>query len=175
VAAKLSRASVVEALARLLTTREISNVVKTILADDHEHTTTKVEAIQQRTVRGMLTFNTGKVHRLEGDLWAVPSTRGGYHKVDLGSESCKCEDYTYFGRDHDVACRHIVAAALATATRRSGIQIRTIPVAGDPFAAHAGRAKVNRHPTIRPLSSEKRAQMRAGLDRLIARAETEGL
>jgi hypothetical protein len=110
-----------------------------ILADSR-HTTTREnikQAIVLRTTRGLLTFNTGRVHRLEGALWAVPSTRGGWHKVDLDQEACDCEDWTFFGRDHGVACRHIYAAAIANGTRRSGVQVRIISVAGDPFAAAA--------------------------------------
>jgi hypothetical protein len=98
----------------------------TILADyrrpattDQDHQEARRAAIRQRTTRGLLTFNTGKVHHLEGDLWAVPSTRGGFHQVDLGTEECECEDFTFYGRDHDVACRHIYAAAIANAARRA--------------------------------------------------------
>jgi hypothetical protein len=97
----------------------------TILADnprpattDQDHKQARRAAIQQRTTRGLLTFNTGKVHHLEGDLWAAPSTRGGFHQVDLGAEECGCEDFTFYGSDHDVACRHIYAAAIANAARR---------------------------------------------------------
>ncbi len=92
-------------------------MVKNILADDRQHTTSEDirQAIQQRTTRGMLTYNTGKVHRLEGDLWAVPSTRGGFHKVELGTEACDCEDWTFFGGAVGVACRHVYAAAIARA------------------------------------------------------------
>jgi hypothetical protein len=110
-------------------------VVKEILADNR-HTTTEDtrQAILQRTTRGLLTFNTGKVHQLEGELWAVPSTRGGFHQVDLDQEVCDCEDFTFYGAAAGVACRHVYAAAIANATRRSGIKVRTISVAGDPFA-----------------------------------------
>jgi len=103
---------------------------------------TRRVAIRQRTTRGMLTFNTGKVHPLEGSLWAVPSTRGGFHRVDLAGEVCDCEDFAYYGRDHGVACRHIYAAAIANASKRSGVKVRTIPnaIAGDPFA-HAGKRR----------------------------------
>jgi hypothetical protein len=86
----------------------------------------------------MLTFNTGKVHRLEGELWAVPSTRGGFHQVDLGAEECDCEDFTFYGSAAGVGCRHIYAAAIANGTRRSGVKVRTISGAGDPIA-YAGR------------------------------------
>jgi hypothetical protein len=76
-------------------------------------------AMLQRTTRGLLTFNTGRVHRLEGGIWAVPSTRGGFYRVDLGDESCPCEDFTFFGRDHGIGCRHDYAAAIARASCRS--------------------------------------------------------
>jgi hypothetical protein len=45
-----------------------------ILADNRHTTREDIrQAIQQRTTRGLLSYNTGKVHRLEGELWAVPS------------------------------------------------------------------------------------------------------
>ena len=91
-----------------------------ILADTR-HTTTREDirqAILQRTTRGMLTYNSGKVHQLEGDLWAVPSTRGGWHKVDLDQETCDCEDFTFYGSLVGVACRHVYAAAIARARGR---------------------------------------------------------
>jgi SWIM zinc finger len=110
-----------------------------ILADNR-HTTTTREAIQQRTTRGMLTYNTGKVHHLEGELWAVPSTRGGWHKVSLAEESCDCEDFTFYGAAAGVGCRHVYAAAIANGTRRSSIKVQTISVAGDGFHA-AGRSQ----------------------------------
>jgi hypothetical protein len=118
-------------------------MAESILADDHRHSTTEDirQAIQQRTTRGMLTYNSGKVHRLEGVLWAVPSTRGGFHQVDLGAEECDCEDFTFYGSVHGVGCRHIYAAAIANGTRRSGVKVRTsfATATGDPFKAAAGR------------------------------------
>jgi hypothetical protein len=99
------------------------------------------EAIRQRTTRGMLTFNTGKVVHLESNLWAAPSTRGGFHQVDLAAESCDCEDWTFYAREHGIGCRHVFAAAIASASRRSGVrEVRTIRVAaGDPIAYAAKR------------------------------------
>ena len=91
-----------------------------ILADNR-HTTTREairQAIQQRTTRGMLTYNSGKVHRLEGELWAVPSTRGGFYQVNLGDEVCDCEDFTFYGSAVGVACRHVYAAAIVRARGR---------------------------------------------------------
>lgn len=98
-----------------------------ILADNR-HTTTREnirQAILQRTTRGMLTYNSGRVHRLEGELWAVPSTRGGFHKVDLDQETCGCEDWTFYGSVVGAACRHIYAAAIARARdgRRRGCSL----------------------------------------------------
>ena len=94
-----------------------------ILAE-HRHETTDAaklaerwRMIRERTTRGMLTYNTHRVHHLEGSLWAVPSSRGGFHRVDLEPETCDCEDFTYFGADNAIACRHIVAAAIARAKR----------------------------------------------------------
>ena len=75
-------------------------------------------AIKERTTRGMFTYNTHRVHHLEGSLWAVPSTCGGYYTVDLELEVCNCEDFTYFGAENDVACRHIVAAAITHQKRQ---------------------------------------------------------
>ncbi len=95
-------------------------MAKAILAEDHRQTTREElkRAILQRTTRGVLTFNTGKVHQIDEDLWAVPSTRGGFYQVDLGDEVCPCEDYTFFGSERGVACRHIYAAAIAKEKRR---------------------------------------------------------
>jgi hypothetical protein len=88
-----------------------------ILADNRHSTTREniKQAILQRTTRGMLTYNAGRVHRLEGELWAVPSTRGGFHKVDLETEACDCEDWTFYSSALGVACRHVYAAAIARA------------------------------------------------------------
>jgi hypothetical protein len=82
-------------------------------------------------------------------------------------ESCECPDWQF---GDGWSCKHLLAVGALHAAKRSGVQVRTIPVAGDPFKA----AKVNRHPTIKKLSPERRAQMRAGLDRLIARVENGG-
>ena len=114
-------------------------MAESILADTHRHSTTEDirQAIQQRTTRGMLTYNTGKVHRLEGELWAVPSARGGFHKVSLAEESCDCEDFSFYGAAAGVGCRHVYAAAIANGTRRSGVRVRTISAAGDGFNAAA--------------------------------------
>jgi hypothetical protein len=94
-------------------------VAESILADNR-HTTREAirQAIQQRTTRGMLTYNSGKVYQIDDDLWAVPSTRGGFYQVNLVDESCPCEDFTFYGSERGVACRHIYAAAIAREKRR---------------------------------------------------------
>jgi hypothetical protein len=98
-------------------------------------------AIKQRTTRGMLLHNAGAVAHLEGDFWAVRSSRGGFHHVDLGAETCTCEDYEFFGSKHGIPCKHIFCVAFGLASRRSGVrEVRTVSVvAGDGFVA-AGRA-----------------------------------
>jgi hypothetical protein len=75
-------------------------------------------AIKERSTRGLLSYNGGVVLHLEGEAWAVRSSRGGYHRVDLDAETCTCEDFTHYGRAHDMNCRHIFAAAIGHATRR---------------------------------------------------------
>jgi hypothetical protein len=114
------------------------------------------------------------IRTLGGDRYEVPSctTEGRRYLVHYGGahEGCSCPDRVK-------PCKHLLSVGIQHAARRSGVQVRSIGIAGDPFASAAKRrpCKVSRHPMIRPLSSEKRAQMRAGLDRLIARAEREGL
>jgi hypothetical protein len=94
-------------------------VAESILADNRHTTREDVrQAILQRTTRGMLTYNTGRVHELEDDLWAVPSTRGGFYQVDLAAEVCPCEDYTFYCQERRIACRHVYAAAIAREKRR---------------------------------------------------------
>ena len=94
----------------------------------------RLRAIQERTTRGMLTFNAGGVVRLEGDLWAVRSaTHGGFHRVDLGDETCTCPDFVHHGRVNDVNCRHIYAVAIAHATRRGR---RRHPSCGSCFGGY---------------------------------------
>jgi SWIM zinc finger len=112
-------------------------VAKVILAQDQGNTTREEiqRAILQRTTRGMLTYNSGRVHQIDDDdLWAVPSTRGGFYQVDLVDEVCSCEDYTFFGSERGVACRHIYAAAIAREKRRLWLRraARVIaPIFGD--------------------------------------------
>ncbi len=77
------------------------------------------QQIRQRATRGLLLFNGGGVVHLEGDRWAVPARQGGSYLVDLDAETCPCEDFGYFGYEHDVSCKHLIAAALASAKRRN--------------------------------------------------------
>jgi hypothetical protein len=95
-------------------------VVESIVADARHATREQIkQAILQRTTRGMLTYNSGKVHQIdEGELWAVPSTRGGFYQVDLAGEVCPCEDFTFYCSERGIACRHVIAAAIAREKRR---------------------------------------------------------
>jgi SWIM zinc finger len=52
------------------------------------------------------------------NMWAVPSTRGGFYQVDLAGEVCSCEDYTFFCSERGIACRHVIGAAIAREKRR---------------------------------------------------------
>jgi hypothetical protein len=74
--------------------------------------------MRERSTRGLLAYNRGNAHRLEGELWAVKSSRGGFYRVDLAAETCTCPDFEHFGSANDVCCKHIYAAAIAHATRR---------------------------------------------------------
>lgn len=112
-------------------------MVKQILADTRHTATEDIkQAILQRTTRGMLTFNAGRDHQIDDELWAVPSTRGGFHKVDLGTEGCDCEDYTFFCQERRIACRHVIAAAIAREKRRLWLRRAARVVA--PIFASAG-------------------------------------
>jgi len=83
------------------------------------------QAIKERNTRGLLLFNGqgGRIHRLEGDLWAVPAGEGGFWQVNLAAESCPCPDFLYRCTDQETGeafmpCKHIVAAAIARAKGR---------------------------------------------------------
>jgi hypothetical protein len=119
-----------------MATQESSAIAQTTL-DLKE----RVQAIKERSTRGLFAYNRGDVLRLIGDEWAVRSSRGGYWLVDLAEETCPCEDFTHFGREHDVPCKHIYAVAIAHATRRGNVrEVRTLRVvAGDPFRAAGKR------------------------------------
>ncbi len=108
------------------------------LADHRREPTTREarwRAIRERTTRGLLAFNRGDVLHLEGDCWAVRSSRGGYHRVDLDSEVCGCEDFVHYGRVRDLCCKHIYAVAIAHGTRRGR---RRQPVEDRPCACVRG-------------------------------------
>jgi SWIM zinc finger len=85
-------------------------------------------AIRERTTRGMLLYNAGPgFAHLEGDLWAVRASEGGFWRVDLGKETCDCPDFTHFGHENDVACKHLFAVAIAHATRRGRLRRPSCP------------------------------------------------
>jgi hypothetical protein len=80
------------------------------------------QAIRERATRGLLLYNgaRARIHRLEGDVWAVPASQGGFWRVDLAAESCPCPDFLYRCTDQDTGevrmnCKHIVCAAIARA------------------------------------------------------------
>jgi hypothetical protein len=82
----------------------------------------RAEAIRERNTHGLLLFNRerGRIHRLEGDVWTVPSSQGGFWRVDLAAESCPCPDFLYRCSDQDtgeafMSCKHIIAAAIKRA------------------------------------------------------------
>jgi hypothetical protein len=112
-------------------------MTKAILADElRRHITSEDvrQAILQRTTRGMLTYNSGKVHQIdENELWAVPSTRGGFNQVDLDGETCPCEDFTFFCQDRRIACRHVIAAAIAREKRRQWLRRAARVIAPVPY------------------------------------------
>jgi hypothetical protein len=92
--------------------------------------------------KGMLTYNAARdrIHRVDGDTFVVPSSRGGWWTVNIGNpQTCECEDFIYRADDLDLPCRHIVAACIAAAARRSGVVVRSIPAAGDPFKVCGSR------------------------------------
>jgi hypothetical protein len=76
-------------------------------------------AIRERSSRGLLLYNSGPdFAHLEGSLWGVRSSQGGFYRVDLDAETCTCPDFEHFGSEHDVCCKHLIACAIAPATRR---------------------------------------------------------
>jgi len=83
------------------------------------------QAIRERATRGLLLYNgaRARIHRLDGAVWAVPASQGGFWRVDLAAESCPCPDFLYRCTDQDtgevfMSCKHIVAAAIARAKGR---------------------------------------------------------
>ncbi len=75
-----------------------------------------------------------EIEQIGEDLYRVPSCTGtGFYTVRYGEvEACDCKDFE-FGH----TCKHLLCVGIAHAKRRF-TTIRTIAVAGDPFAA-AGR------------------------------------
>ena len=106
------------------------------------------QAIRERTTRGLLLFNSGPDYaHLEGDLWAVRASQGGFWHVDLAEESCSCPDYEHRAGPLGIACKHVYALAIAHAARRRGVrEIHTTRVvAGDPFKAASRNLAQLRH------------------------------
>jgi hypothetical protein len=88
------------------------------------HPSTPAQQAQERTTRGLLLFNRERerIHRLYGDTWAVPSSQGGYWRVNLADGTCGCQDFRYSCTDRATGvpfmnCKHVVAAAIARAKR----------------------------------------------------------
>src|SRR5215204_2661352 len=108
-----------------MTTAESSAFAQTISQED------RARAIKQRSTKGLLLYNSGpEFAHLEGSLWAVRASEGGYWTVDLDAETCACPDFVYFGSEHDVSCKHIAACAIAHAARRGRCrELRTLSVA----------------------------------------------
>ena len=77
--------------------------------------------IRERTTRGMLLYNAEceRIHVLYGDTWAVPSHQGGFWRVNLDDETCGCQDFRYYCDEHDIACKHVICAAIARAKRHT--------------------------------------------------------
>jgi hypothetical protein len=98
-------------------------------------------AIRERTTRGLMTFNAGGVAYLEGDCWAVRSSRGGFYRVDLAEETCDCPDYEHRAGQVGIACKHVYAVAIAHAARRSGVKVRCVTASSAAFARRSRRPK----------------------------------
>jgi hypothetical protein len=80
----------------------------------------RARAIRERSTRGLLLYNSDPdFAHLEGDEWAIRASEGGgFYRVNLAEEVCDCPDFEFYGSEHDVCCKHIVAVAIAHATRR---------------------------------------------------------
>jgi hypothetical protein len=77
---------------------------------------------QERLTRGLLLYNRERrrIHEIAPDVWAVPSSLGGFWRVDLAAEVCPCPDFLYRCTDQDTGrvlmnCKHITAAAIKRA------------------------------------------------------------
>jgi uncharacterized Zn finger protein len=67
----------------------------------------------------MLLVNSGEpLLHLEGALWAVPASEGGYHRVNMGEETCTCPDFEFRAGPLGIVCKHVAAVAILNATRR---------------------------------------------------------
>jgi hypothetical protein len=84
-----------------------------------------MRAMQERTTRGLLLYNRERhrIHQLAGAVWAVPSSQGGYWRVNLADETCGCQDFRYQCTDRETGvpfmnCKHITAAAIARVKAR---------------------------------------------------------
>jgi hypothetical protein len=85
----------------------------------------RMQAIRERIPRGMLLFNgeRERIHQLDGDVWAVPSSRGGFWRCNLSDETCGCQDFRHACTDREtgepfMCCKHIIAAAIKRAKDR---------------------------------------------------------
>jgi hypothetical protein len=81
--------------------------------------------IKKRTTKGLLLFNgeRERIHQLDGPLWAVPSSEGGFWRCNLDDETCGCQDFRYACTDWEtgepfMCCKHLVAAAIKRAKDR---------------------------------------------------------
>jgi hypothetical protein len=104
------------------------------------------EIIADRAKRGRDLYLRRRqlITRTGEDTYTVPGSRGRY-EVRYGDkvESCECVDFgVHCG---ELACKHLVAVALFYASRRgsTGVKVRTISTAGDPFEA-ADKARQRR-------------------------------
>jgi hypothetical protein len=81
------------------------------------------------------------IRSLGGERFEVPSSSmdGRRYSVRYGGlvEGCNCPDHSYHP---ERACKHLLCVGIAHATRRSGVRVRTISAAGDPFKAAAKAA-----------------------------------
>src|SRR5829696_8021826 len=103
-----------------MTTNESSASAQTTLAPEE-----RARAIRERSTRGLLLYNSDPdFAHLEGDLWAVRASEGGFYRVNLAEEVCDCPDFEFYGSEHDVCCKHLFACAIAHATRRGCRQRR---------------------------------------------------
>jgi uncharacterized Zn finger protein len=116
----------------------------------------------------MLLYNSGPdCAHLEGGAWAVSAEGGGFYRVDLDAESCTCPDYEHRAGPLGIACKHVYALAIAHAARRSGVKVRQIGAAGDPFKAAGSRRLRELRDVVRhDLDEQTREEARTELRRL---------